>query len=209
MGNYKDLVGYRFGKLIILRYLGSTIKGGHAMWECLCDCGNITTTTTNHLNAGHTTSCGCAGRQARLRAKTKHGDCGTRLYGAYRDMKSRCYNHRNVGYRHYGGKGIRVCEKWLDSYGAFKEWALLNGYNDELTLDRRDINKDYCPENCRWATFTEQQNNTSRTRRILYNGNTQSVAEWARELGLPYTILYSRLKQSGWDAVKVFRELVV
>ena len=110
-------------------------------------------------------------------------------------MKARCYNKNHEAFSRYGGRGILVCEEWRkDSYG-FREWAVAHGYRDDLTLDRIDVNGNYCPDNCRWVTRKEQNNNRSDNRKLTFNGRTQSIPEWAEELGLSYGGLYDRLRR--------------
>lgn len=116
-------------------------------------------------------------------------------------MKDRCYNPHHVHYSDYGGRGIIICPDWKDNFQAFYDWAMSHGYSDNLSIDRIDDDKGYYPENCRWATALEQQNNTRFNRKITYEGRTLSVARWADELGMPYTTLYGRLT-AGWDLEK-------
>ena len=113
-----------------------------------------------------------------------HGYTGTRLYTAWCNMKGRCYRKSMKRYERYGGRGITVCEEWKDSFETFKNWALSNGYSDNLTLDRIDNDGNYCPDNCRWITNKEQQSNKSDNHLITYNGRTQTITQWAKELGI-------------------------
>ena len=115
-------------------------------------------------------------------------------------MKDRCYNSNNQEYKHYGGRGITICEEWQTPHSwkggkAFKKWALENGYADNLTLDRIDVNKGYSPENCRWVSMKEQQNNKRNNRVITYNGKTQTIAQWSRETGIPFKTIQNRLNR--------------
>lgn len=112
-----------------------------------------------------------------------------KLYRVLAGMKSRCSNKNEPGYKHYGGRGIRVCEEWLNSFEAFESWALSNGYEEGLSIERIDVNGNYCPENCKWATSLEQCNNMRRNIRVTYLGKTQTIAQWARELGKEYNTL--------------------
>lgn len=117
-------------------------------------------------------------------------------------MKTRCYNPNYDKYSYYGGKGICICREWLDSYDAFEEWAIANGYNDSLTIDRIDVNGNYCPENCRWVTRKEQANNRTSNRLITYNGETKSVQQWSDLTGIPHKTLWQRI-EAGWPVHKV------
>ena len=114
-------------------------------------------------------------------------------------MKDRCYRESDAAYARYGGRGIKMCDDWLDSFVSFEEWAVNNGYTENLTLDRIDVNKGYSPENCRWATWLTQANNQTRNHYVTYNEETKTVAEWAREKGLAYNTLCSRLTRYGWS----------
>lgn len=133
-------------------------------------------------------------------AKT-HGLSKTRLYRIWCCMKNRCYNKNNVGYHNYGGRGIRVCDEWLGENGFqnFYVWAIANGYTDELTLDRIDVNSDYSPCNCRWATAKEQLNNTRCNVTVEYNGETKTLKQWADEYGINYVTLHARYRRYNWD----------
>ena len=129
----------------------------------------------------------------------KHGMAGTRIYECWKDMKKRCYNPKNKRYPDYGARGISVYHEWLGEHGAenFINWAMANGYRDDLTLDRIDVNSDYEPNNCRWATLKEQANNKRQNHLITYNGKTQTVTQWAEELNVNTRTLFSRIDR-GW-----------
>lgn len=173
MGKYEDLTGRRFGMLTVISRADN--RGTQVMWNCLCDCGSISIACGNNLRRGSTRSCGCQCK--------KHGKKGTRLYSIWGGMKARCYRPTHMWYKRYGGRGIRVCDEWKNDFQAFYEWAMANGYSDELTLDRIDINKGYSPDNCRWATQITQKNNRSNNVLIEINGKTQTLGEWAAEKG--------------------------
>lgn len=125
-----------------------------------------------------------------------HGYTGTRIYQAYLNMKARCYYKKGREYNNYGGRGITVCEEWLGNHGAenFINWAYMNGYNDNLTLDRIDVNKGYSPNNCRWITNQEQQNNRRNNHYITYKGRTQTLKQWSEEIGISSKSLEKRLR---------------
>lgn len=131
----------------------------------------------------------------------KHGGYGTRLYEIWRSLKKRCLNPKTEQYSNYGGRGITVCDEWRDSFQAFYDWAMANGYRDDLTLDRIDGNGNYEPSNCRWATWKEQQNNRRNNHFITYNGETKTLKQWSEQVGIDWDILYSRLKK-GWSVEK-------
>lgn len=156
----KNIQNKRFGRLVALKYDNDNKK-----WECLCDCGKHKLVSLTHLQDGHTKSCGCLQKEtSRVIGKnnTKHGMHGTRIYNIWRGMKSRCYYNHNKCYNIYGGRGIIVCDEWLDKnigFINFFEWSVRNGYDDSLTIDRIDTNGNYEPSNCRWITMLEQQSN--------------------------------------------------
>lgn len=158
MGKLIDLTGQRFGRLVVVERAG-TSRNRQAMWRCRCDCGKKIAVQGYHLRTGHTQSCGCFHRDQTKRANTTHGEEGTRLYGIWRGMKSRCYNPNVQKYKDYGGRGIKICEEWLDDFQAFYDWAMSHGYTDALSIDRIDVDGNYEPSNCRWATAKEQRHN--------------------------------------------------
>lgn len=162
-----DLTGEKFGQLRVIRRVDSYIDSmgrKYGRWECQCSCGNTVYCLTGNLRKGDHQSCGCLGRKNRLAAVTTHGGRKSRLYGVWRNMKSRCYNTNVRSYKDYGGRGICVCEEWRENFEAFREWAEMTGYNPEAkygacTLDRIDVNGDYCPSNCRFVDAKTQANN--------------------------------------------------
>ena len=155
----KDETGKRYGNLEVVSFAG--VKNRSAYWLCKCDCGLTTTVTGTYLRSGHTTSCGCT-KVKYFGKKHGYGD-SEKLYGVWLSMKRRCDNKNSNRYKTYGGRGIKVCSEWMD-YGNFRSWAYKNGYKEAepgtsrgqtLSIDRIDPNKDYCPENCRWITVSE------------------------------------------------------
>lgn len=117
-------------------------------------------------------------------SNNKHGLCKTRLYSIYMNMKTRCYNKNNSHYKYYGKRGIKVCNEWLHDFQAFYDWSMSNGYNDNLTIDRINVDGNYEPDNCRWITQHDQCYNTRYNVYLTYNGKTQTMKEWADELGI-------------------------
>lgn len=143
-----DLMGKRFGRLVVLQRCGS--QGGNAAWECLCDCGKTVIVKSNNLMHGTSKSCGCLEREQKVDRFTTHGLSATRLYHIWAGMKRRCHGD----YKNYGAKGIRVCDEW-QTFEPFEAWAMEHGYADNLTIDRIDPSKNYEPANCQWLTRSE------------------------------------------------------
>ena len=200
MGKRKQLDGNKFGDLFVERF--SHMHSGHSYWLCRCECGVKTTVRGSHLLSGHTTSCGCQ------KGNSSHKGSGSRLYTIWAGMRERCNNPKSTSYMYYGARGILVCDEWKD-FAAFRDWALENGYNDSLTIDRIDNNIGYCPGNCRWATATEQANNTRKTRMLMYDGEVHSVSEWARIRGIKQSTLSMRINKYGWSVEKSLRKDVI
>lgn len=192
-----DLIGQRFGRLVVIERADSNSKG-RARWLCQCDCGEQVIVLGYSLRCGGTKSCRCLYNEGN---NTKHKLCYTRLYNTWSCMKSRCTNAKDTRYKDYGGRGITICEEWLHDFQAFYDWAIANGYSDTLTIDRKDNDKGYYPDNCRWATKKEQNTNQRRNRWITYNGETKTITDWARTTNIDYRALSRRL-QRGWSIEK-------
>ena len=165
-----NLKGQRFGALTVVEETSKRSKKGEVYWTCKCDCGNTTQPImASHLKSGHTKSCGCFQKKQSKNANEKHGLSTTRIYSIWNGMKNRCYREYDIGYKNYGGRGIKICDEWLHNFEAFYEWAISNGYADNLTIDRIDTNGNYEPSNCRWATMKEQQNNKRNSKGVGIN----------------------------------------
>ena len=196
MNKFVDLVGQKFGHLTVTER-SEKRKKGMAFWICHCDCGNTTQPIrTADLKNGKTKSCGC------LQNKPKHGMSYSRIYQTWADMKGRCYNQNNQSFKNYGGRGIKVCDEWKNDFKTFYDWAMSNGYEDHLTIDRKDANGNYEPSNCRWATYKVQENNTRRNHFLTYNGKTQTMKEWAEEVNINYNTLVGRINRLHWTVEK-------
>ena len=157
----------------------------------MCDCGNRKVIEGYKLKTGHTKSCGCLVRENGLNNKT-HGMTNTRLYRIYAGIKDRCLNKSNERYSDYGGRGIEICEEWLSDFMSFYNWAIDNGYSEELSIDRIDVDGNYEPNNCRWATKLEQANNKRNNILITYNGITDTLPNWSRKTGISKSCLEYR-----------------
>lgn len=191
MGKFINLTGIRFGYLIVEKFVER--KNGNTWWKCKCDCGKQTITTTCRLRNGETKSCGCYGRSGL--ARIKYSEDEIRLHRIYRRMINRCYNKKSTSYLNYGKRGIVVCNDWLKNRNNFVKWALENGYDNSLSIDRIDNNGNYEPKNCRWATRKEQNNNTRKNVFLNFNGQTKTIAQWAEILNITPEALRSRLKK--------------
>ena len=212
MGKAYNWAGEKVGSWIVSRLdVGNFATNGCFKWICECECGNATRSiSAAELSRGRrqvrnkTMSCGCntAWKIQRVKdATTKHGQSRHRLYKILDNMKSRCYNKSAAHYDSYGGRGIYICEEWLHSYELFRDWALVNGYESHLQIDRKDPNGHYAPNNCRWVTPTEQANNSRRTVWLTAFGETKTLLEWLKDprcADVSNRAIRSRLKK-GWE----------
>ena len=199
---HDNIVGMKIGEWTVLKRVADRVlKNGkrYPTYQCLCSCGNIKNVDYFNLRNHKTKSCGC------LFERNSHYK--EPLYQRWLDMKSRCNCPNNTEYSNYGGRGISVIEEWNNDYFAFKNWALQNGFSEELTLDRIDVNGNYEPQNCRWITFIDQQNNRRNNRKVTYHGQTKTVCQWSRELGIHPATLVHRLNYWN-DVEKAFTESV-
>lgn len=207
MGSFKDLTGKKFNMLTAIEKVGT--KNHNTQWLCICDCGNTTTVGGSALTGGKIKSCGCL-RHRESHRKT-HGKTDTRLYFIWRNMLTRCYNSNFRDYKHYGGRGITVCDEWKEDFQTFYEWSVANGYDasaerGNFTIDRIDVNGNYEPTNCRWVDIKAQQSNRRNTLMIEYKGVTKPATEWAKEKEIPYKTLHHRMHVLGWDAERALNE---
>ena len=191
--------GTRFGRWTVLEEADKRDKLGNVYYKCACDCGTVRDVCSSILRRGQSTSCGCYQKEHASKQSTKHGLHKTRLNSIRANMLQRCFNEKEVSYKNYGGRWISVCDEWRDSLPAFYDWAMANGYREGLTLDRIDVNGDYCPENCRWATDKEQANNKRNSAMVEINGEIKTLSEWAEHSGIRRTTLRRRL-ELGWDS---------
>ena len=202
MAVIKDITGQKFYNLTAIKCVGKN-KSNSALWLCRCDCGNYHTTTSTALKVGDCKSCGCLKQKMSKELHTKHGMTKTRIYGIWQNMKNRCRQPNNPRYKDYGARGITYCDAWED-FESFYKWASETGYNDELTIERIDNNKGYCPENCRWATKEEQQYNKRTTHYLTYKGETKSMAEWSKILNINLQTLAARINTLKWSVERAF-----
>lgn len=196
----ENLVGKKFNRLTVIAFSHKG-KNSHRYWKCLCDCGNETVVNTNSLKAGSVKSCGCLRDELII----KHNKSYSKLYKIWSSMKDRCLNKNHHAYASYGGRGISICDEWLNDFNCFYEWAISSSYKEGLSLDRIDNDGNYEPSNCRWATRVEQQNNRRTNKRIEYNGEIHTIPEWSKILNINVSTLLYRL-HAGWSIEKVFNK---
>ena len=208
---YPDLLGKKFGRLTVVKRIPQEEREKpKKIWMCQCECGNFISLSADKLNRGHTQSCGCLKKEYKkkignLNKKYQHTD--RRIYGIYRAMISRCYNPKSKAYERYGGRGIMVCNEWRGEFGYdyFYEWSVSNGYKENLTIDRINVNGNYEPENCRWITNQEQQYNKRTNNYAEYNGEIKPLKQWSRELNIPYQKLRYRYFQKKMSIEEILK----
>lgn len=187
----KNLIGKKFGRLSVIDFCK---KNNTFLWKCKCDCGNETLVSATSLYSGTSKSCGCLKKELLSEEKRTHDDSKTRLYRCWISMKNRCYNDKSETYRYWGGKGIAVCESWKNSFEDFKKWSIANGYKNDLTLDRIDINKNYEPKNCRWVPKSEQPKNCSQNVYFRVNGENFCLSDTLKITGASRNEYYKARK---------------
>lgn len=198
-----NLTGQKFGRWTVISE--APRHGQTRYWLCQCDCGTVREVRQQNLINGQSTSCGCYHREEAKsigNRSRKHGDFGTHLYGIWAGMKRRCYNPHTKYYEDYGGRGIKVCDKWLD-YVPFKEWATSHGYSEGMSIERLDVNGNYCPENCTWIPKNQQNRNKRNTIRIEYKGKTYTLKEISEITHIKEHTLFARY-QRGWTSEEIF-----
>lgn len=199
-------VGDKFGRLSPVGV--PFMLGEHQHVVCQCECGNHVVSHVGGLKSGKSRSCGCLQRQLASERLRTHGETGTRLFNIWSTMKARCSWSGHIGFSYYGGRGIRVCEEW-QRYETFRNWALANGYRDDLTIDRVDNDGNYEPSNCRWSSPSEQCNNRSNNRSLTAFGKTKNLIQWVRDERciVSEETLTSRLHR-GWEVERALTERV-
>lgn len=200
----KDLTGQRFGRLIAIK--PAYKKNRRIYWLCKCDCGNEKIVSGGHIGKD-TKSCGCLSKELTIERNKNHrihAMAKTRLYRIWSNIKQRCLNQKANHYDAYGGRGITMCDEWLADFMNFYNWAMANGYREDLTIDRIDNNGNYKPNNCRWVTQYEQCRNTRRSIYITYKGKTQILKDWCTELKLNYQTIRGRINKFNYTPEQAF-----
>lgn len=209
-----DLTNKKFGRLTVIK-VDEERSNKRTYWICECECGELKSVRSDSLTTKNPKSsirsCGCLKKEQNkinLTANHSHKMSGTRLYETWSGMKDRCLNENSRGYLRYGGRGINICQEWLDDFVPFRDWALSNGYSDDLTIDRIDNDGNYEPNNCRWVNDKQQANNRSSNINVEYQNQVFNLKEWKERLDLDMsdTTLYNRYHR-GDRGERLFREV--
>lgn len=205
-----DLTGKRFGRLTVI---GVEDNGKRqTYYACQCDCGNVKVIRADALVGGCTVSCGCKKKEQdkiNLTANHSHKMSGTRLYNIWVGLKGRCNNPNDARYDRYGGRGISVCEEWDKSFQSFYDWAVSNGYSDDLTIDRIDNGGNYTPTNCKWSTSKEQCNNRSSNINIKIGNTTKTLTEWCEIFNVDTKRTMARYSRDGFVSIdRLFNDIL-
>jgi len=204
-----NLSGRKFGRLTAIKDAGRDTRG-RVLWSCECDCGKEAIVLAERLRNGDTKSCGCLHTERAYQINRTHGlyrDIAggrSKLYLVWMEMKQRCINPNNKSYQNYGGRGIRICNEWMN-YQAFHDWAMSIGYKEGLSIDRIDNDGDYKPSNCRWVSRYIQSRNTRKNRMLTFNGVMHPLVAWAEIIGIHPKTLSMRLK-NGWPTEKLLSQ---
>lgn len=201
MSKFIDLTGQKFGRLIVIDSEGKD-KWGQYKWLCKCDCGNYVKVGGCCLRRGTSRSCGCLSKEKVIERSIIHKMSKSLEYQIWGGMKARCLNKNNKSYQNYSGRGIKVCDRWLNSFENF--YKDMGKKPKGKSIDRIDNSKGYYKENCKWATRKEQMRNTRINKMITYKGKTLCVAEWAGKLDMEYMTLYMRLYKLNWSIKRAF-----
>ncbi len=203
--NSKEWLGKRFGRLTVVDFAHASPPYRGWLWVCKCDCGNTKTLLVGDVKKGRTRSCGClhnevcAKKASKFRYPVKEYP---RLYSIYNGVKKRCYARNELRYKDYGGRGIKMCDDWLnpvDGFDNFVEWSLSNEYAEDKTIDRIEVDGDYEPQNCRWISLLDQSLNKRDTRWVIYKGERLPLKVLCDSLGVSYDTVHNRLYSLGWD----------
>jgi hypothetical protein len=197
------LTGKKFGKLTVLEKVENK-KQEKTKWLCRCDCGKTKIIRGSSLTSGNTKSCGCYAKELVKTNFSTHNLAKHPLYKIWANMKSRCENHKNINFSNYGGRGIKVCEEWQE-FKPFYDWAISNGYEKKLNIDRINNDGNYEPKNCRWVSPKVNSSNKRNNINFTYKNKTLCLKEWAEELNLDYILLYNRIIKRKWNFEKAIK----
>ena len=206
--NGKNEIGNVYGRLTVTDELRDRIRGARA-FKCRCECGNDHVVTGGDLRTGKVNSCGCYKREYITNKNTIHGLRDSRLYKIFHGMKQRCYNENNPSYHNYGGRGIRISEEWLISFELFYNWSIDNGYSEELSIDRIDVNGNYEPSNCKWSTTQEQSENKTTTLYFEINNETYKIKDLSNKYNLDANKLRIYYYRNGKNIIKALNKMGV
>lgn len=197
----KDLRGREFGKLSVVKYVGRPPNSRHHYWACVCQCGRRVESSGCNLVTGHVSRCRKCATAHINKCNTRHGLSKTKEHSAWRGMLGRCHNPSNKRFSYYGGRGIKVCERWRNSFEDF--YSDMGPAPSKLhSIDRIDNERGYSPENCRWATKSQQARNIRQTQFLEFNGETMSLPDWADKLKIKHETLRYRINVAGWTIEK-------
>ena len=205
-----DLTGQRFGRLTVVSNAGyrKYPSTSASVWNCKCDCGKEKVILGDSLRSGKTVSCGCYNVENAKIKSTTHGKSKTRLYSIFHKMKERCFNKTCNEYKYYGRRGITICEQWLSDFKNFYNWATQNGYKEDLTIERKDVDGNYCPENCIWIPLAKQAQNTTRTHWVTYKGEKMCMAQLCRKFNICSETIRKYEVEYNYDYEKLVSDIL-
>lgn len=214
MGKMIDMAGWKMKEhgfpesriTVIQKSENKKNNDTHVYWLCKCDCGRYFIASGKNLRTGKTLSCGCFRKEASSKRNSTHHMSKDRLYHIWLSIKARCHNPKLRSYKDYGGRGITVCDEWKYNFENFEKWANENGYSDDLSIDRIDVNGNYEPSNCRWADILTQANNKRNNVYISYKGDTLTLNQWAVKIGINRLTLRYRLYNLKWSVERALTE---
>lgn len=195
-GNFEDLTGKKFNMLTVVEphHIHYPKNSDRLLyWLVKCECGNTAVKSSRTIKSGYSKSCGCLQRLATSKARKIHGEADSRLNNMWYNMKKRCYHKNNPKYKNYGARGIKICDEWKNDYVAFSDWAHENGYNDQMTIERIDVNGNYEPSNCKWIPMLDQAANRTSNKWVYIDGDKYSPLELEEKYNIPVKTIYARI----------------
>lgn len=212
MKQIKDLTGMKFNRLTVIKRVQND-NTNHSCWLCKCICGKIKIVRGSALRTNKIQSCGCLQKEYfkknKVNINIKNNIKGKKIYNVFKSMRARCYNKHCENYKHYGERGITICDEWLDKESGFinfYNWAINNGYQEGLSIDRIDVNGNYEPNNCRWATIEEQNNNKTNNRYIIYNDKNYTITQWSKIFNIPTSTMFYKIFKQNKSIEEIFKE---